>query len=219
MRPRAKLSCSIATSAIRRSISVGDFATRRQANVLVGEIDLDLEMCANCYDLSAQFLDARGKGAGKLRERIGQCRIATRGDDVGDGLGLGEIDAPVQKCTAGEFARLCQARARGEGERHDAAHHEGSAVALDLGDIFAGQAGWMGHRDRQRAVDVRAGRGIDDVAEAHRARCALGGMRGAEESVEDFEGARAGEADDRDGADAGSGGGGDDRVGGVHGGT
>src|SRR5208337_1649732 len=38
-----------------------DFATRRQANVLVGKIDLDLKMRANCHDLRAQLLDARGK--------------------------------------------------------------------------------------------------------------------------------------------------------------
>ena len=90
---------------------------------------------------------------------------------------------------------------------------------MDVGNVFAGQARRMAHRDRQRTVDVRAGRGVDNVAEAHRARCALGGMRGAEESIEGFESARAGEADNRNGADAGGGGGGDYRVGGVHGNT
>ena len=43
-----------------------------------------------------------------------------------------------------------------------------------------------------------------------------GGMRWAEDGVEDFKCARAGQADDRDGAEAGCSGGGYDRVGEVH---
>ena len=140
-RPRAKLSCRTATSAMQALDFGADFAPRREADVFVGEIDLDFEMRANRDDLGANLGDARGKCARELSERVRECGIAARGDDIGDGLGLGEIDAAVQKCAAGEFARLGHARARVDGERHDAADDEWTAVALDFGDILAGEAG------------------------------------------------------------------------------
>ena len=64
-----------------------------------------------------------------------------------------------------------------------------------------------------------AGGGIDDVTETHHTGCELARVRGAEDGVEDCACARAREADDRDGAEAGCGGWSYDRVGGVHRGT
>ena len=194
----------------------GDLAARRQSDVLVGEIDFDFQMGANRDDLRAHFVDARGQCAGELRQRIRKRGIAARGDDVGDGFGLGQIDAAVEKCAAGEFAGLGKARAGGDGDRDDAADNELAAMALDFGDILAGKACRMRHHECERAIDARAGGGIDDVAQAHRAGGELARVRGAEDGVEDRECARAGEADDRDGAEAGCGGWGYDGVGGVH---
>ena len=178
IRPRAKLSCSIATSAIRRSISAAT-SRRDGRRMSSSEKSISTSRCARIATTCARNSSTRcGKCAGQLRQRVGQCGIATRGDEVGDGLGLGEIDAAVEKCAAGEFAGLGQARAGVEGERHDAAHDEGAAVALDFGDVLAGQARRMRHRDRERTIDVRAGRGVDDVAETHRARARSAGCAG-----------------------------------------
>src|SRR5208282_6765341 len=127
-----------------------------------------------------------------------------------------EIDSAVQKRAAGEFARLGQARARVERQCHDAADDEWTAVALDFGYILAGQAGRTAHHEREHAIDAGAGCRIDDIAQAHRAGREFGTMRGAKDRVEDFECARTGQADDRDGADSRRSGGRDDGVGGVH---
>src|SRR5208337_3433170 len=86
-------------------------------------------MRANCDDLGAKLGDARGKCARELLQRNLQRGIAARGDNIGDGLGLGEIDSAVQKRAAGEFSPLCHPRARVERERHDAADNEWTAVA------------------------------------------------------------------------------------------
>jgi hypothetical protein len=193
-----------------------DLAPRREADVFVGEIDLDFEMRANRYDLGAKLGDARGKCARELLYRDRQCAVAARGDNIGDGLGLGEIDLAVQKRAAGEFPRLGYAGARVECERHDAANNEWTPVALDFGYILARQAGRTAHHDRERAIDASAACGIDDVAQAHRSGRKFGRMHGAEDRVEDFQCARTGQADDRDGADSRRSGRRYDRVGGVH---
>ena len=194
----------------------GDFAPRRESDVFVGEIDLDFQMGANRDDLRAHFGDARGQCAGELRQRVGEGGIAARGDDVGDGFGLGQVDAAVEKCAAGEFAGRGEARAGGDCDRDDAADDELAAVALDFGDVLASKAGRLTHHECERAIDAGAGGGIDDVTETHHAGCELAGVRGVEDGVENCECARAGEADDGDGAEAGCGGWGYDRVGGVH---
>jgi len=201
---------------MRRSISAADLAARRETDVFVGEIDFDLEMRANGDDLGAKLGDACGKRARELFQRNLQPRIAARGDNVGDGLGLGEIYSAVQKRAAGEFARLGYPRARVEREGHDAADNEWTAVALDFGDILAGEAGRTAHHDRERSIDAGAGCGIDDVAQAHRSRREFGTMRGAKDRVEDIECAGTGQANDRDGADSRRSGGRNDGVGGVH---
>ena len=89
-------------------------------------------------------------------------------------------------------------------------------MALDFRDVLAGQARRMRHHDCERAIDARASCGVAHVAQAHHARREFGGMRRAKDRVEDFERARSREADNRDGAEAGRGGGGYDRVGEVH---
>ena len=78
-------------------------------------------------------------------------------DEIGDGLGLGEVDAVVEECAQREFAGPGRAGPElADALEHHARDH-GAAVALKLEDIFAGERSGSLEAQRQTIVDHRSG--------------------------------------------------------------
>src|SRR4029078_13313426 len=82
---------------------------------------------------------ARGSARGRCRRRV---------DQVGDTLGLRQVDLAVEECPLGEFAGLRKAGAEVEATAQNLREHRGAAVAVELEHRLAGVRG--GRRTIQR---------------------------------------------------------------------
>jgi hypothetical protein len=136
----------------------------------------------------------------RLRAAARAAVALGRVDQVGDALGLREVELAVQERAAGELARLGDARAERDAAREQQAHRGGAAVPVELDDGLAGVRRRRGKRDREPLVDRRAVR----VAE-RRERSMARRQRRAGDRVRDRHHARggAGYADDADAAATG----------------
>src|SRR5690606_33495325 len=116
-------------------------------------------------DQHAQVHDSIVKRVDPLRKCTAQgshgtaCRGFGRGiDEIGDGLGLSQIEPVVQKSTLGEFAGLGVSQAelapRFQAALEQAAHDCRTAVALKLKNVFA----CVGMRRREKQYDARINR-------------------------------------------------------------
>jgi hypothetical protein len=110
------------------------------------------------------------------RERAGQAarRRARRGrarrvDQVGDALGLREVELAVQERAPRELARPGDARAERDAAREQRSQRRGAAVPVELDDGLAGVRRRRGERDREPLVDRRALR-VAERGERGRAR-------------------------------------------------
>src|SRR5579859_5105744 len=101
---------------------------------------------------------------------LAQTAFAARGDQIGDRLSLGKVDAAVEKGTAAELAGVGVARAGGHRERDNAADQVDAAMAMKFGNVFTGETLRPRHRDTEGAVDGRAGLGVADFAEIEPSR-------------------------------------------------
>ena len=127
--------------------------------------------------LVAQLVDAAGELAGKLLVGGAQGQFRARMDQVGHGLGLGEVDAPVEKGAAGEFARLGQPRAARQHRIQHQLRRQNAAVAGDFDHVLAGEGARRAH-DRQQDL-VHALPVAHDVAEMDGVRCRRGWLQEA----------------------------------------
>ena len=80
----------------------------------LGKIDVGLDVRERVHQVVTQQIDALRKLAGKLLVGGAQREFGTGVDEIGDGLGLREVDAAVEKGALGKFARFGQSRAGGE---------------------------------------------------------------------------------------------------------
>ena len=114
----------------------------KEVDFLFGEIQRGLDQHAQVDDAVGQVVDA-GREFARQRGH-GAARGGHRGrvDQVGHGLGLGQVHAVVEEGAAGELAGLGQAQALvaagGQAAVEHAAQHGGTAVALQLQHVLAG---------------------------------------------------------------------------------
>ena len=156
-----------------------------------------LDVRHRLHEIIAEAIDAVGKFAGQLFAGGGGGQFRARMDQVGDGFGLGEIDAAVEKCATREFAGSGEAGAIFEDGVQDEFGGEHAAVAGDLDDVFAGECARGAQDTEEDFIDDAAG--ADDFAEMN---CVRRGERrararfpdGMEARVRDGEGLLAGEA-------------------------
>ncbi len=110
------------------------------------------EGVAQAVDLFGEL--ARERAAGTARRGLGAGV-----DQVGNRLGLGQVDLVVQERPLGELAGLGQAQARQSGlrrlqaARQQQLQHHGPAVGLQLQHVLAGVAVRRGEEKRQPLVD------------------------------------------------------------------
>ena len=107
---------------------------------------------SRCRQASARARRARRKLAHRLRA----LRLGLGEHEVGEAFDGGEIEPPVLKGAAGEFARLGRAEARQAAERGEhGGDHRAAAVQVQLGHVLAGLGVRPGKPEHQRLVEQR----------------------------------------------------------------
>lgn len=86
-------------------------------------------------------------------------------DEVGNRLGLGEVEAAVQKGALGEFTGFGMPRPAGEDAGEDLAGDDGSTMATDLDGVLASVRARGAEDGEQHLVDPAFS--IDHVAVKH----------------------------------------------------
>lgn len=87
-------------------------------------------------------------------------------DEIGNGLGLGEVDSAVEKCAPREFAWFGMPGPAGEDPGEDLPGDDRASVAADLDGVLAGEGARTAEHGQQDFVD---GAGlIDDVTVKYR---------------------------------------------------
>ncbi len=114
-------------------------------DVFVGKIYVRFDVREGLDEVIAQEVDALGKFAGKLFVGGGEGEFGARGNQIVHGLGLREVNAAIEKCAAGEFAWLGEARAVFEHGVEDESRWQQSAVTGDFDDVLARQGARGAH--------------------------------------------------------------------------
>jgi hypothetical protein len=116
----------------------GDFGGGEDVDVVLGEVDAGLEGGDEGDQRGLDGRDGVGERAGELAG--GEAGLLERGggDEVGDGLGLGEVDAAGEEGALGELAGFGEAGAAGTALADDVFEQDGRAVGGDLDQVFGG---------------------------------------------------------------------------------
>ena len=135
----------------------GSVGFLQEVDFFFGEVEGGLDQHAQGEQLFGQVIDLPREDALK-RSGGGSGGLLSAGfDEVGNGLGLHEVELVVQEGAFGEFAGLGQADAEGSTYLQHAAQQDllddGAAVALQLQDVFAGVGMGGGEPERQAVVD------------------------------------------------------------------
>ena len=100
-----------------------------------------------------------------MPERLADGGIGICGDEVGDGLSLRQIDAPMQEGPQRHLARLSATATQRQRRRNDALQDQRRAMRVDLDGIFAGIAVRPAHECDHALIQRLSGGGIDGMAE------------------------------------------------------
>lgn len=139
------------------------------------------------------------QGSFELAEGLPPLALGLGVDQVGDGLGLGEIHPPVEQGSPGELAGSGGAAA-GMGRQHgeDAAAHREPSVQVKLGHVFAAVGSRAGEEGHERPVEHRSVHRIPQGPQGQAPRRGEGASQGFEDGAR----GRAADADHRDGGPA-----------------
>jgi len=142
-------------------------------------------------------MDLLGELPGQRAHRRACSRRSGGLDQVGDTLGLGEIELAVEKGATGEFTRLGQAGAELKAALEQHLHDHGSTVALQLEHVFAGEGGRRSEIKKDALVDCPLLL-VEEAGEVRgaRPRCTAAQREGKGDET------GAGDADDTDAAAA-----------------
>jgi len=163
--------------------------------VLVGKIDRRLEMGQGAQAQGAPILVEAMQRAIHLLQSELALLVGFGGDQVGDRLGLGEVELAVLEGAAREFAGLGQpAEAQSADRLQGALDHGAPAMQVQLGHRLAGLGVRRLEPHDQPAIDRLAAFRIEDGAQRHAPRLR---QRRIARRVAAFESARLGEEDQR----------------------
>ena len=113
-------------------------------------------MAAQVAQVVVHGVDAPQQRAAELTGGIGRGLGGFRVDQVDHGLGLRQVELPVQKGAFGEFAGQRLPRARGQQRLQPGCQHGGRAVALQLHGVLTGVAVRRAGVDGECLVDHAA---------------------------------------------------------------
>ncbi len=181
-------------------------------DVLIGKIDVGLDVREELEDALLQRRDAPAERAGELLVRGAQREIGLRGDEVHHGLGLREVELAVEERALRELAGLRQPRAGLQQEIEQAPRDQQAAMSGKLDHVLARVARRRGEMREQNLVDFVVA--VVDRAEFRAPQ--LPRAAAAKEPRNDRRGLGSADADERDGALADGRGDRGDRVGGAH---
>ena len=167
-RARASTASTRAGRARQPAAGIGG---REEVDLLVGEVERRLDQRAQLDQRFGQRLDLVRKCAVERARRRARGRLGAGVDQVGDGLGLRQVELVVEKRALGELARPGDAqggqdgrsvaavdRRRGfETAREQQLQHDRTAVRLQLEHVLSGVRMRRRKEDRQAVVDRRSG--------------------------------------------------------------
>ena len=168
-------------------------------DVFFGEVDVGFDVGEDVDERRAEGFGFATDGTGELFVGGADSEGALGVDEVHDGLGLGEVHFAVEEGTLGEFAGFGRAGTGFEEGLEDALGDEEAAVALEFDGVFASVAGGVVEEDGDALVEgqVVVIAGFDEVDGAGGEGVKRVAM--VQDAGTDFEGLRAGDADDADG--------------------
>lgn len=117
------------------------------------EVDFGFHLGQEVEAGGAHLADGIGETSSQLIGGDGESGGRWGGDEVGDGLGLGEVEATVEEGAEGELAGAGGARASGQCAVQDAAKGHGAAVATEFSHVLAGVGAGAGHEEQEGLVD------------------------------------------------------------------
>lgn len=122
--------------------SLAGVGALEKVDLLFGEVERRLDQRAQFDQAVAQHLDLGREGAGERTARGARRRLRARIDQVGDRLGLRQIELFVQKSALRELARLGDAQpdvsAGLQATREQQLQHDGATVRLQFEHVLAG---------------------------------------------------------------------------------
>ena len=155
-RPRLASQSSAPILSFDRAQRRAGFAGLDEVVTLVWKIERRLELRRQIEQFGVDLRDAVGQRPFQLIERGARLQGSDGVDQIGDRLGLHEIDAAVQKCAKRELARLGKPRPQRHRLLDDLPQHDGASVSADFDDVLAG-VGMRGREvGRDDLVAVRA---------------------------------------------------------------
>ena len=123
---------------------------------LVGEVDRRFHVHPDRQQrLHQRRNPAREHAVQRTPGRAGRLHVAG-GDQVGDGLGLGQVELAVEERAFAELARAGLAGTQRDAARHQLAQHDRAAVRLQFGHVLAGEAGGTGEIQRDPVIQQGA---------------------------------------------------------------
>ena len=139
-----------------------------ELDVLFGKIELQFEEACKANQGFAQGVDFAGEAAAKLVEGEAVRARVFRGDEVGDGFGLGEVEAAVEEGALGEFAGAGLTAPRLDERPHDLALDELRAVDVEFHRVLAGVGAGAAKDEGESFVEDGAF-GVAEAAKRHSA--------------------------------------------------
>ena len=179
---------------------------RRQ--ILVGKVDCGLEMGESARQALAPAAVETAEGAVELTERLAPLCLGFGRREIGDRLGLQQIELAVVKGPAGEFAGFGEPQPKATQHLHDRGEYGATAVHMKFSDILPRRAVRPGEPQHEPVVEPLSGLGVEQTSSSRYARRRqLAGKQGGCPP-----GFRTADTDDGDGGASGRRRRGEDRV-------
>ena len=111
-----------------------------RGKVLVRKIDCRLEVCEDAGQPIAPATINVTQFAAELTQCLAALSLGLGRGQVGDCLGLQQIELAVEEGAAGEFAGLGEPQSKARQHLHDRSEHRTAAVQMEFRHILAGRA-------------------------------------------------------------------------------
>lgn len=126
------------------------------ADAFVGEIDDRLGQGQGTNQILTPALDQSGQTAIQLLQRLTALSGGFGIDQIGDGLGPGQIELVIEKGPAGKLARFRRAQTQFQQGLGQGSGDGASAMQMQFHHLFTGEAVGGGEIQRQTVVDILA---------------------------------------------------------------